>query len=143
MSLQGAIYNIYIGQIHTLQPASQLERALAHRRTREVVHQGRPERLPANLEVIESWAGQVEQRRRERVGDDLQGLGQRGPDARQQVGADCLHDLEDQAQQVVALQQGGRVEDAAGNVGEIDAGEAVDLASVAADAVHDIVSYGS
>jgi hypothetical protein len=61
-------------------PAS--KRAVAHLRTREIILQRLPQRLPTNGQVAKRRAGHVQERRRDGVGDELQGGRQRGPDTR-------------------------------------------------------------
>lgn len=76
----------------------------------------------------------------EHVGDILKGRGESvqslvdsAPDTRQEVRPEGLRKLEAVAHGVVALQQGVRVVDRAGQVGWVEADKGVDGASVAAD----------
>ena len=91
--------------------------------------------LSAHLQVIEGRARHVQQRGRDSLGDHLKRHGQRLVQTGERIGTGELEDLENEAEQIVLLEEGGQVEDASGQVREIDASKAVDGSGVASDAM--------
>lgn len=91
--------------------------------------------LSVHLQVIEGRACHVQQRRCDSLGDHLERHGQRLVQTRERIGTGKLEDLENEAKQIVLLQESRQVEDASGQVREIDASKAVDGSGVASNAM--------
>lgn len=91
--------------------------------------------LSAHLQVIESRTRHVKQWGCNSLRDHLERHGQRLIQAGERTGTGELEDLENEAKEVVLLEESGQVEDASGQVREIDAGKAVDSSGVASDAM--------
>lgn len=95
---------------------------------------GLPERLASHLQVRKRRAAHVQQGHIQRVGNQLQRLRQRLIQTRQRIRTGELQHLKDKAEQIVAFQQVGQVDNAARQVGEIHAREAVHFTRVTANA---------
>lgn len=96
--------------------------------------------LSAHLQVVEGGACHVQQRGCDGLGDHLKRHGQRLVQAGKRIGTGKLEDLEDEAEQVVLLQESREIENASGQVREIDASEAVDGPGVASDTMESLLT---
>ena len=93
-----------------------------------------PQRLTSLGQILPRGAGHTQKRRRERVSHHLDRNVDRREYARKGVGKEGFQHLKDEAEKVVVIQQGGRIEHATSDVGQVETSEGVYLASVAADA---------